>query len=200
MGEDGRPLRIVLTHVYGWPEVRRGGERFLHEAAAALVEAGHDVEVLTTAAEAGRATIKGVPVTYLARRQLARRRMGPLADEAAFGAQCLVHLVRRPPDVWHALGTADVAAATVLGRLRPRMRTCYTDLGFPAAASRQRRPDRRLHDMVVRRIDHYVCMSEQAAAYLAADYGRPADVVTGGVDVDTFAPAPRGRPHHPLGG
>ncbi|MEY2469223.1 MAG: hypothetical protein QOF21_1921, partial [Actinomycetota bacterium] len=33
-------MRILLSHVYSWPEVRRGGERYLHELGAALVEAG----------------------------------------------------------------------------------------------------------------------------------------------------------------
>jgi glycosyltransferase involved in cell wall biosynthesis len=131
-------------------------------------------------------------VTYLRRRRFARRRMGALADEAAFGLQCLARLARRPPDVWHALGTADAAAAALLGTVRRGLRTCYTDLGFPAAEARRNRPDRILHDLVVRRIDHYICMSDAAATYLEDGYGRQAAVVTGGVDVGAFArPRPR---------
>jgi hypothetical protein len=42
-------LRVVLTHVYAWPEVRRGGERYLHGLASALAWAGHAVDIVSTA-------------------------------------------------------------------------------------------------------------------------------------------------------
>lgn len=186
-------MRILLSHVYAWPEVRRGGERYLHELAAALQAAGHEVRILTTAPRPGTGTVLGVPVTYLRRRRLPGRRWGALADELAFGAQALAWAARRRFDVWHALGTADAFAAAQLGRVR-RLRTVYTQLGFPAARSREARPDRRLHRGVVRRIDHYVCLSEATGAYLRDDYGREPVVLGGGVDLDRFAPGPR-SPH-----
>jgi glycosyltransferase involved in cell wall biosynthesis len=185
------PLRVVLTHVYAWPEVRRGGERYLHGLAGALSRAGHDVSILSTAPQPGRSTIDGVDVRYLRRRHLARRKFGPLADEAAFGAEALLRLAGARVDVWHAMGTADAAAATAVARVRPGVRSVYTDHGFPNPTSRQRRGDRRLHRFVVDHVDAYVCVSEAAGGFLREGYGRDPVVLSGGVDLAGFVPAPQ---------
>jgi hypothetical protein len=60
--------------VYAWPEVRRGGERYLHELASALADTGHRVRVLTTAPTAKRDEVLGVEISYFRRRHLGRRR------------------------------------------------------------------------------------------------------------------------------
>jgi glycosyltransferase involved in cell wall biosynthesis len=179
--------------VYAWPEVRRGGERYLHELASALADTGHRVRVLTTAPTAKRDEVLGVEVTYLRRRHLGRRRFKEHSDEVAFGVQSLARLAATRLDVWHAFGTADAASAAALGRVRAT-RSVYTDLGIPARASRVRRPDRRLHRFVVDHIDHYLCLSVSAGEPLRADYGRPPEVVGGGVDLRRFAPAPQRDP------
>jgi len=192
---SARPLSldIALTHVYAWPEVRRGGERYLHELASALADAGHQVRVLTTAPTKKRGQVLGVEVTYLPRRHLLRRRFKEQSDEVAFGLQSLARLAATRVDVWHAFGTADAASATVLAGLK-KMRAVYTDLGIPARVSRTRRPDRRLHRFVVGHIDHYLCLSVSAGAYLREDYGRAPEVVGGGVDLRRFAPAEHRHP------
>ena len=41
------PLRVALVHPYSWPEVRRGGERYLADLAWYLDRAGHEVAVVT---------------------------------------------------------------------------------------------------------------------------------------------------------
>src|ERR1044071_3283466 len=46
-------LRVALTHAFCWPEVRRGGERYLHELAAALARRGHDVTIIAGARRPG---------------------------------------------------------------------------------------------------------------------------------------------------
>jgi glycosyltransferase involved in cell wall biosynthesis len=191
---SARPLLdIALTHVYAWPEVRRGGERYLHELASALADTGHRVRVVTTAPTARRGEVLGVEVTYARRRHLLRRRFKEQSDEVAFGLQALARIAPKRADVWHAFGTADAASAAALGGVT-KMRAVYTDLGIPARASRVRRPDRRLHRFVVEHIDHYLCLSESAGEYLRADYGREPEVVGGGVDLRRFAPAPQRHP------
>lgn len=186
-------LRIALSHVYAWPEVRRGGERYMHELGAALVQLGHDVRILSTARQPARAEVHGVDVTYLRRRRVLRSRFGPHSDEVAFGGQALARLGAARIDVWHAMGTSDAAAAALASSVRG-IRSAYTELGFPNRASRERRPDRRVHELVVRRIDHYICFSKAAGDHLQTGYGRPAEVVPGGVDLDRFEPAARRHP------
>src|SRR4051812_42875880 len=100
-------MRVALSSVHCWPDVRRGGERYVHELGAALQRAGHDVTVLSTGAVPGRGTVLGVPVQRLPVRSLPRS--GPLGVELAFGAQALAHLgpaaLRARVDVWHATST-----------------------------------------------------------------------------------------------
>ena len=188
-------LRIALTHLYAWPEVRRGGERYMHELAGALAEAGHDVLIMSTAVTPGRDRILGVEIRYCLRRyrfKLEKWFPGQ-GDEVAFAAAALARLGLRRLDVWHALGTADAAAAAFLGRIR-RVRSVYTDLGIPERAYRDRRSDWRLHRFVAHRIDRYVCLSHAAGAQLVRDYGRDPVVLGGGVDLRVFHPAERRHP------
>ncbi|MCW2544959.1 MAG: glycosyltransferase family 1 protein [Frankiales bacterium] len=174
-------LRIALTGVHSWPAVQRGAERYLHELAAALLTAGHDVRVLSTGAPS-REEVLGVPV-----RRLPVRGKG-LAVERQFGKQSLRALALPRMDVWHATSTGDGAAAARLGRFRPRLRTVFTDHGFPVRASRERRGDAGLHQQVVDGIGTYVCVSEAAGAWLTNDFGRAPSVVPPGVDTAAFSP------------
>ncbi|MHB8465900.1 MAG: glycosyltransferase family 4 protein [Acidimicrobiales bacterium] len=190
-------MRILLTHVYAWPEVRRGGERYLHELSAALVGAGHDVTVISTAPVARRESVLGVEVTYLPRRRWMRR-YEEHSIEASFGLEVLARRAVSRLDVWHALGTGDGAAATTLARLRPRVRSVYTDLGNPSRAWRSARLDAPLHERIVRHADEYVCLSQFAARSLATDYGRLGRVIGGGVDMARFAPAAARSPEPTL--
>lgn len=186
----GDRLSIVLSHTYAWPEVRRGGERYLHELASALAGVGHQVTVLATAPSAGRAEILGVPVVYFRRRRRGLGRFEDSAPEVGFAAVAASWVVRTRVDVWHALGAPDAAAAALLGPLR-RFRSVYTVLGVPDRAFHDGRPDRWFHDRVVRRVDRYVCLSEAAGRALAEGWGRPPLVVGGGVDTRRFAPSGR---------
>ena len=161
----------------------------MHELASALTRAGHSVHILTTSPTPTRSVIGGVPVRYLRRREIRPATFGPLADEVAFGAQAFGHLGLGLYDVWHAMGTADAAAAATVGLGRRRVRTVYTDHGFPNVASRSRRPDRRLHQHVVRHINRYVCVSNAAGNFLRDGFGREPVVLSGGVDLASFAPA-----------
>ncbi len=138
--------------------------------------------------------VLGVPVHRVPVRRI--RRFGDLDVQAAFGAQALAHLalpvLRGRVDVWHATSTADAAAAALLGRTG-RVRTVFTDHGFPARRSRETRSDSRLFEQVVAGIDRYVCVSEAAAGYLRDDYGREASVVPPGVVLDAHRPGQRDR-------
>lgn len=192
-------MQVVLTSVHCWPDVRRGGERYLHELAAGLHRAGHKVRILSTGACTGSGSEFGVPVRRLPVRRAPGRYPAPwqdLAVERAFGAQAAAYLLPRLTgvDVWHATSTGDGAAAVLAGRLRPRLATVFTDHGFPSRRSRNARPDRREHQLVVRGIGSYVCVSHAAARFLEDDFGRRATVVPPGVRFDEHR-AGRRHPH-----
>jgi len=192
-------MRVLLSHVYAWPEVRRGGERYLHELGAALVAEGHRVTIATSSPAPGRGRVLGVDVTYYPVRPWLRR-YEEFQREAAFGLETLLRWAPRRFDVWHAFGTADAAAAAALSRARRlpigRVRSVYTDLGNPVKAWRDARHDADLHAFVVRNIDAYLCLSDYSGDSLRRDYGREPIVVGGGVDLARFEPAPA-RTAHP---
>jgi phosphatidylinositol alpha-mannosyltransferase len=198
-------MRVVLTSVHSWPDVRRGGERYVHELAAGLQRAGHQTSVLSTGRCTGRGRELGVPIRRLPIRHAPHRWFPPpwseLSVEAAFGAQAAAHLLPTVAagrvDVWHATSTGDGAAAAAAG-LRPGLATVFTDHGFPARRSRDSRPDRHLHRLVVERIGAYVCVSDAAAAYLDSDYGRRAAVVPPGVSFAAHQPAEHRHPRPAL--
>jgi glycosyltransferase involved in cell wall biosynthesis len=185
-------LRIVMTAAYSWPEVRRGGERYLHELSGALADAGHRVRVLSAATRRGRLELNGVPVRQLRRRRLRLgSRFGDLAHEVAFGVQSLGLLGTARADVWHALTQTDALAAALASTARPGLRSVYTDLGVPTRETRLARTDAGLYRRLVPRVDEYVCISEAAAAPLREYWGRGPRVVPPGVDLAAFAPAAR---------
>lgn len=186
-------MRVVLTAAWSWPEVRRGGERYLHELGAALTRAGHDVRVLSTGAAPSHDEVLGVRVDRVRRRHPRSAQWGAAAPEIAFGAQSLARLATARFDVWHAVSIPDGAAAASLGRVRPGLRSVFTELGFPSRRSRERRADHRLQQTLARHIDSYVCFSQAAGSWLRSDYDREPDVVSPGVDLERFRPA--GRRH-----
>lgn len=190
-------MRILLTSVYAWPEVVRGGERYVHELAAALVRAGHRVRIVATASRPGHDRVLGVPVTRWRARALVPRRFEGQAVEVGFGVQALRLLAARA-DVWHATSTGDAASAALAGKLRPHLATVFTDHGFPAARSREARRDARLFRQVVKHIGAYVCVSEAAAACLRADYHRDPVVVPPGVALERYRPAAQRAPRPTL--
>ncbi|HUR76466.1 MAG TPA: glycosyltransferase family 4 protein [Acidimicrobiales bacterium] len=189
-----RALRVLLTHAYCWPEVRRGAERYIHELGAALIDAGHEVQIVATAPQPSSGTVLDVPVTRLPRR-VGPTRYGEFASEVAFGRETLARHALDRIDVWHAFGTGDAAAAAFLSKMRlwPRVRSVYTDLGGPVRSYREMRADHRLFQYAVRNLDAYLCLSEATRAVLESDYDRRGLVVGGGVDVARFTPAPQRR-------
>ncbi|MFN2539310.1 MAG: glycosyltransferase family 4 protein [Mycobacteriales bacterium] len=181
---------MLLTHLHSWPATRRGGERYLHELAAGLARAGHRPIILSTAERRSRGAIEGVQVWWLKARPGPVKKYGEFAPEVAFAAACWVSAQRRRPDVWHALGTADAAAAAIGSPLLPGT-SVYTDLGIPHRPYRASRQDFGLYRRVVEKIGTYVTLSEHAAFELSVGFGRSADVIPGGIRSAAFRPHPR---------
>lgn len=185
-------MRIAFTHVHSWPDVRRGGERYLHELASAMARRGHDVTVWTTSRSAPGTTVEeGVRIVRLRRASEDEARA-----ERRFGPRVLPHLVRHRYDVVHSLLPSDAAAAVIARRLRRTTRSVYTNLGIPDRSLWAARHDRRFHDFVVRNVDVYGCLSDAAADALRRTFGREPVLTPGGVRLDRF-PMTTGRSPRP---
>lgn len=176
------PLRVALTHAFSWPEVRRGGERFLHELAGALARRGHDVTIIAGARRASLATEDGVRVIRLPRGDPGM----VLRGERWFGRFVVPALAAERFDVVHSLGVRDAVGSLIARRIHRRRRTVYTNLGLPLRASWARRPDGTAHQRVVDDIDVYGCLSSYAQRHLQDEFRRRGAITPGGVRSDRF--------------
>lgn len=184
---DPGSLRVLLSHIYAWPEHHRGAERYLIELARHLQEAGHTVHVLTTAPTASEYEVEGVPVLALKRKERRKRRYGAQAVDAGFARASLRYASRKRFDVWHATSIGDGSSAVALSTVKAGLRTVFTDHGFPVRSSREKRADHSSFEKVATQIHTYLAMSQPAADALWRDYKRTATVISPGVDTDRFA-------------
>jgi len=185
-------VRIVLTHAFCWPEVRRGGERLVAELARALAGLGHEVTILSSAFEPGRSARDGVREV-----RFRRRRKDVFAAETDFGVRVLPELLLGRYDVVHSHGRRDGVASIRAARLHRDRATVHTDIGIPsrswwATLGKEAGYAAR----VIEDVDAYACMSEHALEVLARDYGRTGVLIPGGVDLARFQPAEE-RTAHP---
>ena len=183
-------LRIGLVHPFSWPEVRRGGERYLDDLTWYLAAAGHDIEVITgTDGDPAVTEVHGARV-----RKLRHRVPGPLARHNVgaidtFGAVAYPVLLRHRYDVVHAFTPTAALAARLAGQ-----RTVYTVLGHPTSDQFRARPYyRRQIGLAVRTADVAAALSRASAGAVETLFGRRPVVLPPGVRLDRFplAPAPR---------
>lgn len=134
--------RVALMHQYSWPEVQRGGERYLHDIAWYLQEhTSMSPHVVTARGLPRRDRIEGVPVHRTWRAAVAplgrfSRRLPELTNAVSghAGAQSLRAI---DPTLVHAMSPAAARAATRAG-----LPTVFTTLGAPDAGLARRAPRR----------------------------------------------------------
>jgi len=181
-------VRIAFTHAFCWPEVRRGGERFIQMLGGALARRGHEVTILSSGYDATTTELDGVTTV-----RLPRRVDDDDAHQRDFARRVLPHLIKGDYDAVHSMGRYDSVASITAARVRRKRRTVFTDLGAPDKAwwRTEGRKDAWAVQHVVNGIDVYSCMSQWALDFLARDYGRTDGVVVpGGVSLSDFSPAP----------
>lgn len=177
-----RSLRIALVHPHVWPEVRRGGERYLDDLAWFLAGEGHRVDVITGTSgrtRVGRA--HGATVrAYRHMTSVGLERRGVTRAET-FGAVALLPLLRRRYDIVHALTPGAALAARLAGQ-----RTIYTVLGHPVPEIFGGAPARRLTAAAVRAAHAVAALSLASAEQVRRAFGRTAEVLPPGVRLDLF--------------
>jgi glycosyltransferase involved in cell wall biosynthesis len=190
-------LRVAIVHPFAWPDVRRGGERYLDDLARHVALAGHRVEMITGTSD--RSSVEAVEGTdgRLVHRRLHQPRSGRLERRGVrpvevFGAVAFPTLVRHRFDVVHALMPTAALAARGAGQ-----RTVFTFLGHPE-------PDvLAAHPWLTRSIRAAVKTSSAITSLSPASadgwrevFGRESVVIPPGVRLDAFPPerAPRTGP------
>jgi glycosyltransferase involved in cell wall biosynthesis len=176
-------VRIALLHLFAWPQVRRGGERYLHELARYLVGRGHEVELVVGSADHVHHQ-DGVLTTVL---RGFSREASP--DDAALAARGMLPLLRTRPDVAHAFVPNLALSAT-----RVRRPTVFTLLGYVPPP--QHRSD--TWRQAVTRADVVAALNPSIGNELEDATGRVAEVLTPGIDLERFALDERPREGPPL--
>lgn len=183
-------MRIVHSHLWSWPEVRRGAERELRELAQRQAAHGHQVRVVS-GTEHGliRRTSDG-PVNVT---RLRVPRWGSLTAESGWSLPALPGLLLTPGDILHAWHYGDGAAATIARRGRPlvlKITGCV-----PRDGTHLRRVDRALlHRALVGASEVWV--NDPWVVEAMTSWDVPMVVVPPGIDTTRFSPGSdrSGRP------
>jgi glycosyltransferase involved in cell wall biosynthesis len=182
-----RTLRVALLAPAYWPEVRRGGERMVHDLGAGLAARGHRVRLLTS--HAGRTTTTredGFDVVRQRRAEpvAARLRRRRYEDHLTHVPLTWLNLRRHDDDIVHAVHHTDAQAAIRSGR--PAV---WTYLGVPHRAGLA---NRRLRvELVGQALDRsaaVLALSHAAAREFHRWLGVEPRVIHPGVDLEAFTP------------
>lgn len=190
-------IRVALLTPCFWPEVQRGGERYVRELADGLIACGHRPRLITSHPGRPQRSVEGgLPITRLWRppdRWLEERDFEqylthvPASYLALRASRC---------DVAHAHFPTDALAAgrwtAVTGR--PSVLTYH---GIPDHRGLTvRRLRRRITRKVVRECTAVTAVSQAAAVAFERFLGVEAQVIHPGVDLEAFVPSER-RAEHP---
>ncbi len=192
-------MRIILTHPYCWPWVRRGSERFIAEYAAFLTQQGH--EVITISSKPGRAAVEHTPD---GKRILHRQLSFPLMSKFrvttihTFTLGLWKTLRRLGADVVHCLAYYDACVANGY-RKRHGHKSVYQLTGpavphwFPRVP-----PDRQALRRAITQSDECMVHSQFVADMVQQHYGIAPTVIPVPIDLDRFAVRRHGSVDRPL--
>jgi phosphatidylinositol alpha-mannosyltransferase len=135
-------MKILITHPFCWPYVRRGSERFLDELSRYLVTRGHEVTVLTSKPVGDQDEISREHGVLFVRKPQIRSRIARwmgIPPEKSFAAQCVPFMLKNRFDVIHCLYFYDACAAS-LASLLNKNRYVIHITGIPILRHFLRRP------------------------------------------------------------
>jgi phosphatidyl-myo-inositol alpha-mannosyltransferase len=174
-------VRIALVHPYSWPEVRRGGERVLHDLAWALRTSGNHVEILT--GSSGITCVDRIEDTPVNRRRhhscLDR---GGLGRYETFGLEAVPWLASHSVDLVVAMSPTAAIASRLCGR-----RTVFAPMGWPTEAWwRHRRVEGRAFRAATRVSHATTVLSHAVAESVELLTGRRPTVLPAGIRLGEF--------------
>jgi phosphatidylinositol alpha-mannosyltransferase len=174
-------MKIALMHPTYWPEVRRGSERLVHDAAVALHRRGHQVSIVTTHPGPSEETVEDGVRVLRARRPPQLPRTGDQELFVETAPVSALRLLRGEFDLAHAFFPVDAwAAVKVRGAGGPPV--AFSFHGIPVReylVNRRRRLD--LISAAARNSDAVSVLSAAAALPYRRYLLREPRVVPGGV-------------------
>ena len=180
-------MRIVLTHPFCWPYVRRGTERNMDGLARYLTTRGHDV--ITVSTKPGRGVVEE---TDAGRRIIYPQRWIPLMGKLRiqpghpFFLQSLRAVRRLQADIVHSWWFTDSLAASLTRGCGHRTVLQLNGAPIPAAYYRRFPPDRWIIREAIARADRVVACSRFVSGLVEQHYGVTPGVMIPPVDMDLF--------------
>jgi len=179
-------MRVVLTHPYCWPYVRRGTERGMDVLARHLVKSGHDVVTLSTAPDGDHVSV-GPGGCRILRRPLTFPFMRALRIQSThtFFFVALRTLPLLGADVVHSFYASDALAA-VAAKRRTHHRTVLqmNGVAIPGVSCyRWLPPEGAMFREALRRVDCRITCSRFTRDLLGEHYGVDCEVIPPPIDV-----------------
>lgn len=187
-------LKVALLTPCFWPEVRRGGERFVHELGVGLATAGHQPRMITSArSKRPSVTVEdGIEILRLPRPpgegRLMRRN---IEDHLLHVPLTYAALRARDHDVAHAIHPSDAIAAGRYARATGRP-AVLSFLGLPDHQGLMHRRKRLgIMQTALKECGAVTSLSKTVAAEFKRTLGYDSPVIYPGVDLQAFRPGPR---------
>jgi glycosyltransferase involved in cell wall biosynthesis len=180
-------MRIVLTHMFCWPYVRRGTERNMDGLGRFLTSRGHDV--ITVSTRPGRGTIE---TTASGRRVLHNSLWAPwmrrlrIEPFHPFLATSFCSIMAADADVVHCFSSTDAFAANAARRWR-KHRVVLQLNGAPIPGVYHRvPPDRAMIRHAISHADRLVSCSAFVRDLVERHYGVTPEVIAPPFDISLF--------------
>lgn len=167
-------MKVVLTHPYCWPYVRRGSERNLDNVARYLVGRGHDVTTVSSHPDHTTSEKDGSGLRLL-HRPYKVPGMGLLHVETThtFFFPAFRSLRSLQPDVVHSFFVTDALASTLArGRRHFRVLFQMNGIAIPGVSCRRFPPEERIWRQALDRVDERLTCSRFIGELLQRHYGK----------------------------
>ncbi len=175
-------MRITHSHLWSWPEVRRGAERELRDLSLRQAALGHHVNVVSGTRNGWLTRTHDGPVGVTRLRVPRSRRV---SDESLWAAPALPLLAASRGEVLHAWHYGDGAAASLVRRGRPlvlKITGCV-----PRETPELHQPDRGLLHRALTGASE-VWVNDAWVVQAMASWDVPMVVMPPGVDTELFTP------------
>ncbi len=192
-------MRLVLTHPYCWPEVRRGTERNVDIMLRYLARRGHDVTLVSTR-NGGAGVEKACSTTKIFGPRLWSPLMGKMRiqPQHTFFLTALRELRRLSADAVHAFFYSDSLAASMLRRKNPwRSILQLNGIALPGISCYRMPPEGWMIRTAIERADEFIVCSRFIQELAMEHFGRKPIVLSPPLEMENWPCGngpPDGRP------